>query len=99
MDRKLGKNLIMSIGYNLLTTIVPFITAPYLGRVLGAENVGIYTYVHSIASYFVMFGLLGFRNYGNRTIARVRDSLEERSKAFSELFSLQLLTGGISCVA
>ena len=48
MDRRLGKNLIMSIGFNLLTVIVPFITAPYLGRVLGAENVGSYTYVHSI---------------------------------------------------
>ena len=78
MDKKLGKNLVMSIGYNLLTMIVPFITAPYLGRVLGAENVGIYTYVNSIAAYFVMFGMLGFRNYGNRTIARVRDNPEKR---------------------
>ena len=99
MDKKLGKNLVMSIGYNLLTMIVPFITAPYLGRVLGAENVGSYTYVHSISAYFVMFGMLGFRNYGNRTIARVRDNYEERSKAFSQVFSLQLLTGGISCIA
>ena len=99
MDKKLGKNLVMSIGYNLLTMIVPFITAPYLGRVLGAENVGSYTYVLSVGSYFVMFGLLGFRNYGNRTIARCRDSFEERSKSFSELFSLQLLTGGTACLA
>ena len=99
MDRKLGKNLLMSIGYNLLTMIVPFITAPYLGRVLGAENVGIYTYVHSISTYFVMVGLLGLRNYGNRTIARCRDDFDERSKAFSQLFSLQLVTGGISCVS
>ena len=85
----------MSIGYNLLTMIVPFITAPYSGRILGANNVGTYTYVHSIASYFVMFGLLGMRNYGNRTIARVRDKYEERSNAFSQLFSLQLLNGGV----
>ena len=99
MDKKLGKNLLMSIGYNLLTMIVPLITAPYIGRVLGAENVGIYTYVHSISSYFVMVGLLGMRNYGNRTIARCRDNFEERSKAFSQLFSLQLVTGGIACIA
>ena len=99
MDRKLGKNLVMSIGYNVLSMIVPLITAPYLGRVLGAEKVGSYTYVHSIAAYFVMFGLLGMRNYGNRTIARCRDSFEERSRAFSQLFSLQLLTGGIACVS
>ena len=63
MDRRLGKNLIMSIGFNLLTVIVPFITAPYLGRVLGAENVGSYTYVHSISAYFLMFGI--FHKYIN----------------------------------
>lgn len=99
MDKKLGKNLVMSIGYNLLTMVVPFITAPYLGRILGAENIGAYTYVHSVAAYFVMFGLLGMRNYGNRTIARCRDNLTERSTAFSQLFSLQLLTGGIACAS
>ena len=49
MDRKLAKNIFLSIGYNLLTVIVPFITAPYLGRVLGADRVGSYTYVQSIA--------------------------------------------------
>ena len=97
MDTKLGKNLLVSISYNLLTMIVPFITAPYLGRVLGAENVGIYTYVHSVAAYFVMFGMLGLRNYGNRTIARNRDDFELRSKAFSELYSLQLITAGTAC--
>lgn len=93
MDKKLVKNLVLSIGYNLLTVIVPFITAPYLGRILGAEKVGTYTYVHSIASYFVMFGLLGMRSYGNRTIARVRDSREERSRAFWEIYTMQFITG------
>ena len=99
MDRKLAKNIFLSIGYNLLTVIVPFITAPYLGRVLGADRVGSYTYVQSIASYFLMFGLLGMRSYGNRTIARVRDSREERSKAFWLIYLMQVITGLIAFCA
>ena len=99
MDRKLAKNIFLSIGYNLLTVIVPFITAPYLGRVLGAEKVGSYTYVQSIASYFLMFGLLGMRSYGNRTIARVRDSREERSKAFWQIYFMQVFTGIVAFCA
>lgn len=99
MDKKLANNLLLSISYNVLTIIVPFITAPYLGRILGADKVGSYTYVQSIASYFLMFGLLGMRSYGNRTIARVRDSRTERSRAFWQIYFMQIITGLTSFLA
>lgn len=93
MGKSLSKNLILSIGYNILTVIIPFITAPYLARVLGSQEIGVYTYVHAIASYFVMFGLLGIRNYGNRTIAFFRDDIEKLKSTFWEIFGMQLITG------
>lgn len=93
MDKKLKGNLSLNILYNLLSVIVPFITAPYLGRVLGVTSVGQYTYVFSIASYFVMFGLLGISNYGTRAIAQVREDRERRSQVFWETYSMQFLTG------
>ncbi len=96
MDKRLGKNIILNVGYNILSIIVPFITAPYLGRVLGTENIGEYTYVYSVASYFVMFGLLGISNYGTREIARVRDNRVKRSKTFWEVYCMQLMTGVIA---
>lgn len=99
MDRKLAKNLFLSIAYNVLTVVVPFITAPYLGRTLGADMVGSYTYVLSIASYFLMFGLLGMRSYGNKIIARVRDSRLDRSKVFWEIYFMQAFTGLIAFIA
>lgn len=95
MDKKLGKNLILNTSYNILAILVPFVTAPYLGRVLGAAQVGCYTYNYSIASYFIMFGLLGIINYGTRSIAQVRESEKKRSKIFSEIYFMQLITGGI----
>jgi O-antigen/teichoic acid export membrane protein len=93
MDKKLRGNLSLNILYNLLSVIVPFITAPYLGRVLGVTSVGQYTYVFSIVSYFVMFGLLGISNYGTRSIAQVREDREKRSQVFWETYSMQFLTG------
>lgn len=93
MDNKLKGNLSLNIIYNLLSVVVPFITAPYLGRVLGVTSVGRYTYVFSIASYFVMFGLLGISNYGTRAIAQVREDRKERSRVFWEIYTMQFLTG------
>lgn len=93
MDKKLGFNVIFNIGYNILTAIVPFITAPYLGRVLGAHGVGIYTYAQTVASYFVMVGTLGLSNYGNRSIAAVRDDREKRTQTFRDIYGMQLVTG------
>ena len=98
MDRKLKGSLSLNILYNLLSVIVPFITAPYLGRVLGVTLVGHYTYVFSIASYFVLFGLLGISNYGTRSIAQVRENRDKRSQVFWETYSMQFLTGIASVV-
>lgn len=48
------KNIIYNIGYQVLSFIVPTITAPYISRVLGAGGMGLYSYTFSIAHYFVL---------------------------------------------
>ena len=52
------KNVIINTIYQLLIIIVPFITVPYVSRVLGPEGVGVYSYTRSIVSYFIMFSAL-----------------------------------------
>lgn len=94
----LKKNILYNFIYQLLIMILPFITAPYLSRVVGAEGIGVYSYSYSIASYFLYIAALGISNYGNRTIAGVRDDKEKRSKVFSEIYIMQLATGLISIV-
>ena len=74
------KNLIYNIIYQLLILILPLITMPYVSRVLGADGIGTYSYTYSIAYYFMIFGMLGLNNYGNRTIAKVRDDKDKLSK-------------------
>lgn len=95
----LKKNFVYSICYQILVIILPLITAPYVTRVLGAGQLSIYSVSQAFANYFYLFAMLGINNYGNRTIARVRDDRDETSKAFWEMFSFQLITGIIVSAA
>ena len=96
MDKKLRENLILNSLYQILAIFVPLITAPYLGRILKADQIGTYTYVHSIVSYFSHFAMLGIMNYGSREIAKKRDDKNARSKVFCEIYAMQLITAGAS---
>lgn len=58
---------------------------------MGAEKIGIYSYAYSIATYFGLFILLGLNNYGNRTIASVRDDKDKLSKTFCSIYAMQVI--------
>lgn len=89
------KNYLYSSLYQLFLIIVPFVTIPYVSRVLGAELIGINSYTNTILSYFVLLANLGILMYGNRTVAYYRDSIEHRSKKFWEIISLKLIVSAI----
>lgn len=92
------KNLLYNIVYQILSIILPFITTPYISRVIGAEGIGVYSYSGSIATYFVMFAMLGLNNYGNRSIATVRNDKRKLSETFFSIYTLQLITSLIVVV-
>lgn len=85
------KNFIYNLIYQILILIIPLVTAPYLARKIGVTGLGIYSYTYSIVYYFMLISLLGLNNYGNRTIAKVRDKKEELSRNFWEIYIGQLL--------
>lgn len=85
------KNFIFQTAYQLLTMILPFVTAPYISRVLGAENAGIYSFTYTIANYFVLFAMLGINNHGSRLIAQVKDDKKQLNLVFSSLFALHFI--------
>ena len=88
------KNLFYQSSYQLLIMLIPLILAPYTSRVLGAENIGVYSFTFSVATYFIFFAALGINHHGSRTVAAVRDDGEKLDKTFGELLFLQLC---ISC--
>lgn len=93
---KLKTNLLYNMLYQLLILVVPFITTPYVSRVLGAEGIGTYSVTTAIVKYFYLFALLGMSNYGNRTIARARTNKLELSEVFWNLYFFQLIFSSIS---
>lgn len=93
-DEKSGSvklNYVYSVLYQILASILPLVTSPYIARTIGAEGLGIYSYYYSIAHYFAIFILLGLSNYGNRAIASVRADKEKMSKTFWEIYTMQVL--------
>ncbi|MFR7590526.1 MAG: flippase [Longibaculum sp.] len=94
-----NKNFLYNIIYQLLTFIIPFITVPYVSRVLGVNNVGIYSYTYSIVYLFMLTGMLGFNNYGSRVIASCKDDKEKLSIQFSSIYTLQIIVNILVLIA
>ena len=86
----------LSTVYQVITLITPFITTPYISRVLGAEGIGVYSFTMSIETYFAMFAALGTISYGTREMSRARDNIELRSKVFWEIEILSIITTSVS---
>ncbi len=92
------KNFIYRTLYEVLLLVTPFITAPYVSRVLGADGVGIYSYTSSLMTFFTMFAALGTVSYGTREIAMNRDDKYKSSKIFWEIELLTIFTS-LVCLA
>jgi O-antigen/teichoic acid export membrane protein len=89
-----------NFGYTLTLTlagyIFPLITYPYVSRVLGVTNLGTCNFIDGIIGYFVLFANMGIGSYGVREIARFTDDKKKRDDVFSNLFTISLITTGIS---
>ena len=92
-------NAIFNAIYQILSMLVPLITAPYISRVLGPDNNGIYSYFYSIVTYFVLVATFGFADYGTKAIAEVRDDREKRSKTFFSIMLNKLFLGVLTILA
>lgn len=86
------KNYVYRLLYEILTMLIPFVTTPYVSRVLGADGIGIYSYTQSYMTYFTMFAALGTASYGMREVARCRNNKYEYSKRFWEIEILTIFT-------
>lgn len=85
------KNFIYNAIYQILVLILPFITVPYVSRVLGADGIGTYSFTYSIVYYFMLVSLLGINNHGNRAIAKAREDKKKLSETFSSIYAIQLV--------
>lgn len=89
------KNYTYNLIYQIMTLLTPFITTPYLSRVLGPDGTGIQSYTNSVVQYFAIAAALGTASYGQREIARSRDDKEALGRLFWEI---ELLCAGTTAL-
>ena len=84
------KNLVYSILLVLANYLFPFLTYPYVSRVLGVDNIGAVNFVDSVINYFILFSMLGVETFGVRELAKHRGHRDSLNKVFSSLFFINL---------
>lgn len=92
-------NFLLNTFLQILNLLAPFLTMPYVSRVLGVEQIGVFSYTNSLNFYFVMLAGLGTATYGIIEIAKVRDDIEERSRAFWGIELITVITTSVCIVA
>lgn len=94
--RSLTINAILNLTKQAMTIVFPFITFPYVSRVLGSSEFGKYNFATSIVSYFSLLAVFGLTNFAVREGARIRENSKEFTNLASQLFSFNLLTTGLA---
>lgn len=78
--------------------LFPFITFPYVSRVLGTDGLGQYNFANSYVSYFLLAAGLGINSYAVREGARFRDNKGQISDFASEMFIINMISTVVSYV-
>ena len=86
---KLKRNFQYVLLQQFILIGLPFLTIPYISRVLGPHGVGHYSYSYSYITLFINIFLLGSNLYAIREIASVKSNPEKLNRAFSEIFLIR----------
>ncbi len=93
------KNFVYQAMWQLLSMALPLVTSPILARSLGAEGIGIYTFVLTVVGYFSLAANLGVYRYGVQKISAARDDGEQCNQVFWEIWRahslVSLAVGGL----
>ena len=95
-ERSIQINSVLNILKTLAVLAFPLITYPYALRILGVEAIGEYSFSKSIVNYFVLIAGLGINRFAVREGARLRDDKNALNVFSSQMFSINLISTGIS---
>ena len=91
MGHTVVRNAALLYFVQISSYLFPLIALPYLSRVLSTENFGMVAYAQTFTLYFVTLTEYGFNLTATRSVAVVRDDLEEVSRIFSAVMVAKLL--------
>lgn len=94
--KRIGGNIISLALVNGVGLLSPLVLIPYLLRVIGSEEYGIYIFSWTFISYFVILVNYGYDFYATKEIAVNRNSQDFVSKIFNEVSVSRLILALIS---
>ena len=89
-NKSLGILAILNSLNTILGMIFPFITYPYVTRVLGGSNLGKINFTSSVISYFAIIAGLGIYTYSVREGSIYKENRNRISKFASEIFTINI---------
>lgn len=88
---KLISNFSYLTFFQLLSTLIPILTIPYLIKVLGANEYGIVIYAQTISQFLCVFVNFGTDTIGTKEISIQRENLNKVSVIFSNIIITRIL--------
>ncbi len=88
---QLFKNFVSLFSLQGVNLVLPFLTLPYLGRVLGAENFGVVLMVYAVMQYLFVLCDYGFNLSATKDIAIYRDDKQKINQIFSNIYYIKLV--------
>ena len=95
---KIKSNLIYSSILTVSNFVFPVLTFPYVSRVLGVNNIGLFNWISGIIQYFIFFSMMGIGIVGIREVAKNKNNHKELNITFSSLIVLNFFTTIISLI-
>lgn len=89
------RNYFYNLSYQILTLITPFITTPYVTRVLSPSAIGLSSFAFSISQTFGLFAGLGMGTYGMREISYAQNDRARRTQIFWEVQEFYLISSAV----
>lgn len=90
---------VFSLGIvQIVNSIFPLITIPYVSRIIGPDGYGLINYATAFVGYFVLLIGYGFDLTATRRVAKVTDDSNALSKIVSEILNARILLFFLSAI-
>lgn len=94
---KAAKNGMWLYILQLFNTVIPLFTLPYITRILGASEYGVFSIAFNLIGYFMVVVEYGFHMSGSRKVSLTKD-INELNKTFTAIIAVRALLCGICFV-
>ena len=91
-QKSIKLNAILNVIKQSMSVLFPLITYPYVSRVLGADNLGRYSFSDSIVQIIITLSLIGIPTYAVREGSMIRNDKKEIKDFCSEVFTINVIS-------